>query len=280
MSEGIDSLSGHRIGFIGCGAMAQALAGGLVAAGIPTKNLRGADLAPEQRKQFEAGTGVSATAANDELVVSCDVIVVCVKPNVVATVLADLDGTPGLDEKLWISLAAGIGLTTYGRGLPDATRVIRSMPNTPALVGAGATALCPNAHASAADLEVAEALFSAVGTTWITRIEDQLDAVTGLSGSGPAYVFLILEALGDAGVRQGLPRDAAYQLACQTVLGAAKLAIESGEDPGVLKDRVSSPGGTTIAGLEELESAGVRAAIHAAVAAATARSKQLGSKDL
>ncbi len=279
MSEGIDSLSGHQIGFIGCGAMAQALAGGLVAAGIPTKNLRGADLAPEPRKQFEAGIGVSASAANDELVAWCDVIVVCVKPSVVATVLADLAGTPGLDEKLWISLAAGIGLTTYGRGLPEGARVIRSMPNTPALVGAGATALCPNAHASAADLEVAEALFSAVGTTWITQIEDQLDAVTGLSGSGPAYVFLILEALGEAGIRQGLPRQAAYQLACQTVLGAAKLAIESGEDPGVLKDRVSSPGGTTIAGLEQLESAGVRTAIDAAVAAATARSKQLGSQD-
>lgn len=277
MSAGSDSLSGHQIGFIGCGAMAQALAGGLVAAGIPSQNVRGSDLAPDQRKQFEAAIGASTTAANEELVASSDVIVMCVKPSVVSTVLSALDGTPGLDEKLWISLAAGIGLATYDRGLPAQTRVIRSMPNTPALVREAATALCPNAHATAADLEIAEALFSAVGTTWVTQVEEQLDAVTGLSGSGPAYVFLILEALGEAGVREGLPRDAAYQLALQTVLGASKLAIESGEAPSVLKDRVSSPGGTTIAGLEKLESAGVRDAIYAAVAAATARSKELGS---
>jgi len=277
MSKGIESLAGHQIGFIGCGAMAQALAGGLIAAGIPAANLRGADLAPQQRKQFEAGLGITATASNGDVVAACDVIVVCVKPNVVSTVLSDLEGSAGLEQKLWISLAAGIGLGTYGRGLPEGTRVVRSMPNTPALVGAGATALCPNPHASPADLEIAVALFSAVGTTWVTHAEDQIDAVTGLSGSGPAYVFLILEALGDAGVREGLPRDAAYQLAFQTVLGAAKLAIESGEDPGVLKDRVSSPGGTTIAGLEKLESAGVREAIYDAVAAATARSRELGS---
>jgi pyrroline-5-carboxylate reductase len=277
MSKGIENLSGHQIGFVGCGAMAQALAGGLIAAGVPAANLRGADPMAQQRKQFEAGLGITATAANEELVAECDVIVICLKPNVVSSVLAALESTPGLGEKLWISLAAGVDLDTYGRGLPDATRVVRCMPNTPALVGEGATALCPNAHASDADVEIADALFSAVGTTWITRIEDQIDAVTGLSGSGPAYVFLILEALGDAGVREGLPREAAYQLAFQTVLGAAKLAIESGEHPGVLKDRVTSPGGTTIAGLEKLEAAGVRSAIYDAVAAATARSKELGS---
>ncbi|MCH7599586.1 MAG: pyrroline-5-carboxylate reductase [Myxococcales bacterium] len=277
MSEGVDTLSGHRIGFIGCGAMAQALAGGLVAAGVPAADLRGADLSPEQRKQFEERLGIDTTANNDELVAGSDVIVICVKPNVVTVVLSALDGVAELDQKLWISIAAGIGLRTYDEHLPDSTRVIRCMPNTPALVGEAASALCPNAHASDDDLAIAEALFSAVGTTWTTRVEEQLDAVTGLSGSGPAYVFLILEALVDAGVRQGLPREAASQLAFQTVLGAAKLAIESGETPGALKDRVSSPGGTTLAGLEKLEAAGIRAAIDAAVAAATARSKELGS---
>lgn len=277
MSESIDTLGTQRIGFIGCGAMAQALAGGLVAAGIPGTQLRGADLAPEQRKRFEEGLGIETFATNDELVAASEVVVVCVKPNVVADVLAALDPSTCPESKLWISIAAGIGLSTFARALPENTRVVRSMPNTPALVGEGATAICPNAHATHADLDVAKALFSAVGTTWVTRVEDQLDAVTGLSGSGPAYVFMILEALGDAGVREGLPRDAAYQLAFQTVLGAAKLAIESGEHPGVLKDRVTSPGGTTIAGLERLESAGVRAAIYDAVAAATARSKELGS---
>ena len=277
MSEGIDILSGSRIGFIGCGAMAQALAGGLIAAGISATDLRGADLAPEQRKQFEAGLGVGTTSSNHALVAECDVIVMCVKPNVVPIVLSALDGTPELDQKLWISIAAGVGLGTYGAHLPDATRVIRCMPNTPALVGAAATALCPNTHASDADLAIATALFSAVGTTWTTRIEEQLNAVTGLSGSGPAYVFLIIEALGEAGVKQGLPREAAYQLASQTVLGAAKLAIESGEDPAVLRERVSSRGGTTIEGLKKLEAAGVAAAIDEAVAAAAERSKALGS---
>jgi len=277
MSEGIEILSTKKVGFIGCGAMAQALAGGLVTAGVPTANLRGADLAPEQRKQFEEGLGIETCASNDELVAASDVVVMCVKPNIVAPVLSHLAADSGQGEKLWVSLAAGIGLAAYAAGLPEGTRVIRSMPNTPALVGEGATALCPNAHTDSDDLDVAKALFSAVGITWVTRVEDQLDAVTGLSGSGPAYVFLILEALGDAGVRQGLPRDAAYQLAFQTVLGSAKLAIESGEHPGVLKDRVTSPGGTTIAGLEQLETAGVRAAIYDAVAAATKRSKQLGS---
>ncbi len=277
MSEGIDTLSGHQIGFIGCGAMAQALAGGLIAAGVPAANVHGADPAPAQRKQFEHDVGATTTAINDELVASCDVIVISVKPQVVANILSALGATEELNEKLWISIAAGVDLATYEQSLPHGTRVIRSMPNTPALVREGATALCPNAHASTADLDVARALFSAVGTTWTTRAEDQLNAVTGLSGSGPAYVFLLLEALGDAGVREGLPREAAYQLAFQTVLGSAKLAIESGEHPGVLKDRVTSPGGTTIAGLEKLESAGVRAAIYAAVAAATARSRELGS---
>ncbi|MCP5043006.1 MAG: pyrroline-5-carboxylate reductase [bacterium] len=277
MGKGIETLSGHRIGFIGCGAMAQALAGGLVAAGVRASTLHGADLAPEQRKQFEEDLGIETTAANEQLVAACDVIVMSVKPDIVAPVLSGLADTPALETKLWISLAAGIGLGTYESRLPKGARVVRSMPNTPALVGEGATALCPNANASADDLDIARALFSAVGITWVTRSEEQLDAVTGLSGSGPAYVFLILEALGDAGVRQGLPRDAAYQLAFQTVLGAAKLAIESGEHPGALKDRVTSPGGTTIAGLEKLESGGVRAAIYDAVAAATARSKELGA---
>ena len=149
------------------------------------------------------------------------------------------------------------------------------MPNTPALVGAGATAFVAGSAAGTEDRAVATALFGAVGKVWEAPNEGLLDAVTGLSGSGPAYVFLILEALSDAGVRQGLPRDAAAMLATQTVYGAAKLALESGQHPGALKDQVTSPGGTTIAGLERLESAGVRAALYDAVAAATKRSREL-----
>jgi pyrroline-5-carboxylate reductase len=150
------------------------------------------------------------------------------------------------------------------------------MPNTPALVGEAATAICANATAGDADRAAARALFESVGQCWEAPREELLDAVTGLSGSGPAYVFVFLEALADAGVRVGLPRDAAARLATQTVFGAAKLALESGRHPAQLKDQVASPGGTTIAGLERLEAGGLRAAVYEAVAAATARSKELG----
>ncbi|MDP6980585.1 MAG: pyrroline-5-carboxylate reductase [Myxococcota bacterium] len=278
MSKNIEALDNRQIGFIGCGAMAQALAGGLVAAGVAPERLRGADVAEASRKAFEEELGIATFADNDELVRAVDTLVVCVKPDVVATVLEGLDTTTAPGDKLWVSLAAGVSIDVFEDALPSASRVVRCMPNTPALVGEGATALCPNADASDDDVRAARALFEAVGTTWLTDNEAHLDAVTGLSGSGPAYVFLVLEALGDAGVRQGLPRDAAYQLAFHTVLGAARLAIDSGEHPGVLKDRVTSPGGTTIAGLERLEQGGVRAALYDAVAAATARSRELGKK--
>ena len=277
MTDRSDTLADTRIGFIGCGAMARALAGGVAAAGVSLERLLGSDLAAEQREAFESETGIATCSDNASLVTRSDVVVVCVKPNVVAAVLSDLEGLADRDRPLWISIAAGISLAAYGEALPPGARVIRTMPNTPALVQAGATAICPNEAATPADLALAEALFSSVGITWSTTNESQLDAVTGLSGSGPAYVFLILEALGDAGVRQGLPRDAAYRLAFQTVFGAAKLALETGRHPGALKDQVTSPGGTTIAGLEKLESGGVRAALYEAVAAATRRSKELGS---
>jgi pyrroline-5-carboxylate reductase len=153
---------------------------------------------------------------------------------------------------------------------------VRAMPNTPALVRAGATAIAAGGTASAADREAANALFETVGVCWEAQHESLLDAVTGLSGSGPAYVFVFLEALSDAGVRMGLPREAAYRLASQTVLGAAKLAQETGRHPAALKDQVTSPGGTTIAGLERLEAGGFRAAVYQAVAAATRRSRELG----
>ncbi len=278
MSKNIEGLGDRQIGFIGCGAMAQALAGGLVAAGMSPERLRGADVAEASRKHFEEDLGIATFGDNDDLVRAVDTLVVCVKPNVVAMVLEDLDSSAAPGKKLWITLAAGVSIGAFEDALPSRSRVVRCMPNTPALVGEGATALCPNANATDDDVRAARTMFEAVGTTWLTETEAHLDAVTGLSGSGPAYVFLVLEALGDAGVRQGLPRDAAYQLAFQTVLGAARLAIDSGEHPGVLKDRVTSPGGTTIAGLERLEQAGVRAAIYDAVAAATARSREFGKK--
>jgi pyrroline-5-carboxylate reductase len=263
----------RRIGFLGGGAMAEALAGGLIAAGLAPDRIRAADPDPARRKHLEEALGVSTTADNALAAEDADAVVIAVKPGVVVSALDALGASqPG---PLWISIAAGIPLASLAWPLPPGARIVRAMPNTPALVGAGATAICGNEHASHADLELATALFESVGMCWTAPSESLLDAVTGLSGSGPAYVFVFLEALADAGVRVGLPREAAARLAGQTVLGAAKLACESGRHPAELKDQVTSPGGTTIAGLERLEAGGLRAAVYEAVAAATARSKEL-----
>ena len=174
-----------------------------------------------------------------------------------------------------ISIAAGVPLSVIEAHLPAGTRIVRAMPNTPALVGAGATALAPGEHADEADLKVARRIFDSIGMTVILD-EGQLDAVTGLSGSGPAYVFLIIEALSDAGVKMGLSRYNALALAAQTVLGSAKLLLDTGEHPGRLKDMVTSPGGTAIAGLHTLEAGGLRTTLINAVEVATQRSRELG----
>jgi pyrroline-5-carboxylate reductase len=177
---------------------------------------------------------------------------------------------------LVISIAAGIPLAAIERKLPQA-RVIRTMPNTPALVGAGATAIAAGGHATDEDIKAARRIFDSVGTTVVLE-ESQLDAVTGLSGSGPAYIFLIIEALSDAGVKVGLSRYNAQALAAQTVLGSAKLLIETNEHPGRLKDMVTSPGGTAIAGLHTLEAGGLRTTLMNAVEEATRRSRELGEQ--
>jgi pyrroline-5-carboxylate reductase len=268
------SLEQSMIGFIGCGAMARALAGGLVEAGVEASQIVAADPFAGARNQFEEAIGTKAGEDNDQVVAQADVIVLAVKPNAVASVLEDLDVALAA-RPLWISIAAGVPLDKLASAQPDDARIVRTMPNTPALVGAGATAYFPSASVSEADIQLTEAILEAAGWCWRAPNEGLLDAVTGLSGSGPAYVFLILEALADAGVREGLPRDAAQSLATRTVLGAAKLALETGTHPGQLKDQVTSPGGTTIAGLEQLEAHGVRAAIYDAVRAATERSKAL-----
>ena len=268
------ALEDCQIGFIGCGAMARALAGGLVEAGASPSRIIASDPFPAAREQFEQAIGAKAVEQNAEVVARAEVVVVAVKPALVVGVLSALDPAHSA-RPLWISIAAGVSLASLEGALPDAARIVRSMPNTPALVGAGATAYFPGPTVSEADLALTRAVLDATGWSWQAPNEDLLDAVTGLSGSGPAYVFLILEALADAGVRQGLPREAAQQLATRTVLGAARLALETGTHPGVLKDQVTSPGGTTIAGLEQLEAHGVRAALYDAVGAATDRSKEL-----
>ena len=267
-------LGKNKIGFIGCGAMARALAGGLIDAGVDASQISASDPFAGARSQFEEVIGAKTVEDNAQVVSQADVIVLAVKPGAVSSVLEELD--PALAARpLWISIAAGVPLEKLEGALPPGARIVRTMPNTPALVGAGATAYFPADSVTETDLQLTEAILEAAGWCWRAPNEGLLDAVTGLSGSGPAYVFLILEALADAGVRQGLPRDAAQSLATRTVLGAAKLALETGTHPGQLKDQVTSPGGTTIAGLEQLEAHGVRAAIYAAVRAATERSEAL-----
>ncbi|MBW2543655.1 MAG: pyrroline-5-carboxylate reductase [Deltaproteobacteria bacterium] len=271
------SLAKRRIAFIGGGAMAEALAGGLIAGGISAAQIRIAEPRPERCAQLRERLGVAAGADYADAVRDSDLIVLAVKPNVVPTALAalraeDLD----LTRPLWISIAAGVRLASLEAGLCAEARIIRAMPNTPALVGAGATAICGNARVAAADRSDALALFESVGIALEAEAEELLDAVTGLSGSGPAYVFLLLEALIDAGERAGLPRESAEQLASQTVYGAAKLARESDSGPAKLREQVSSPGGTTLAGLAALDAGGFRELLARAVEAATRRSAELG----
>ena len=268
-------LEGKRFGLIGGGSMGEALAGGLLAAGVAASSVRAADPDPARRKRLEESLGIGTSAHNRDVVEGSDLVVLAVKPDRMAAALEELSGVDLL-RPLWISIAAGVSLATLAALLSERARIVRAMPNTPALVGAGATAFTANPQADAADRATARALFEGVGLAWEAPAENLLDAVTGLSGSGPAYVFVFLEALGDAGVKMGLPREAADTLALQTVLGAAKLAQQTGRSPARLKDQVTSPGGTTFAGLERLEAGGLRAAVYEAVAAATGRSRELG----
>ncbi len=272
------SLADRRIGFIGAGAMAEALAGGLLASGVARERILASDVDEARRRAFAGRLGVATGADNAEVVRQSDIVVLAVKPGAVAPVLAELRraATGELARVLWISVAAGVPLAALEAGLAARVRVVRAMPNTPALVRAGATGLHGNAAATAEDRLAARALFEGVGIAWEAPDESQLDAVTGLSGSGPAYLFAFLEALIEAGASAGLPRDAAERLAKQTAYGAARLALESERSPAELRQQVSSPGGTTLAGMARLEALGFARALREAVAAATRRATELG----
>jgi pyrroline-5-carboxylate reductase len=265
-----------RIGFIGGGNMAEAIIRGLLRGTFPAAEIRVAEPAGERRRLLAERYGVQVAADNLEVVRACDLLVLAVKPQVADEALSGIAGAFS-DERLLISILAGVASATIEEHFDGSPRVVRAMPNTPALVGAGATALAPGRFASADDLLAARHLFEAVGTVQVVE-EKLMDAVTGLSGSGPAYVFTVIEALADGGVQEGLPREVAQALAVQTVLGAAKLVRESGEHPALLRDKVCSPGGTTIAGLRTLEEKGLRAALMAAVGSAARRSRELGGK--
>lgn len=265
------------VGFLGAGQMATALAKGWVAAGLidPAKSLA-SDPYPGARENFARQTGVRAVEGNAEILAGCDAVVLAVKPQAMAGLLDEI--SPRVEARhLFVSIAAGVTLRQIADGLGREARVVRVMPNTPCLVGASASGYAPGPTVTPADAELVARLFGAVGTA-VQIPESLIDAVTGLSGSGPAFVYVMIEALADGGVRVGLPRDVALKLAAQTVLGSAKMVLETGQHPGALKDAVASPGGTTIAGLHALERGGVRAALMDAVDAATRRAEELGKK--
>jgi pyrroline-5-carboxylate reductase len=267
----------RAIGFLGAGQMATALAKGWLAAGLleATSSLA-SDPYPTAREKFTAATGLRSVATNVEVVRSAQVLVLAVKPQTMAAVLAEI--RPHLSSQhLVVSIAAGVTLKQLADGLGPETRLVRVMPNTPCLLGESASGYAAGPRATEADAELVGQLLRAVGKAFALP-EHLLDAVTGLSSSGPAFVYVMIEALADGGVRVGLPRDVALTLAAQTVLGSAKMVLETGQHPGQLKDAVASPGGTTIAGLHALERGGVRAALMDAVEAATRRAEELGKK--
>lgn len=265
-----------KIGCIGGGQMGEALVRGMIQSGL----YQGGDIMiaepdAQRRDYLESTYAVRAVGESPALWQECGIVILAVKPQIMAAMLSDSRDLVR-DSHLLITIAAGLPLAFYSECLGSETcRVIRVMPNTPALILQGASAICGNQNVSKADIETAETIFSAVGRT-VVLDESYLDAVTGLSGSGPAYVFTFVEALIDAGVRCGLTRSVAELLTIQTVLGSVSLLQQSGEHPAVLRSRVASPGGTTIAGLHVLEKAGFRGIIMDTVEAATNRSKSLG----
>ncbi|PLX93828.1 MAG: pyrroline-5-carboxylate reductase [Desulfuromonas sp.] len=264
-----------RVAFVGGGNMAEALIRGLLQATLPAEKICVGEPSLERGALLRERYGVTVLADNREVVAGAELVVLAIKPQVVDEVVSGIADLIREKQTL-VSILAGVSTERLERFFDGTVRVVRAMPNTPALVGAGATALCAGRFAGIDELALARHLFEAVGSVRLVG-EGQMDAVTGLSGSGPAYVYTVIEALADGGVAEGLPRETALALATQTVLGTAQLVSELGEHPAVLRDRVCSPGGTTIAGMRALEDGGLRPAMMEAVARASRRSKELGA---
>ncbi|MBN2476491.1 MAG: pyrroline-5-carboxylate reductase [Pirellulales bacterium] len=266
----------QRIAFVGAGQMATALGQGFVKGGLlSAENLLASDPQADARKRFSDATGGKTLEDNARAVAEAEVVFLAVKPQQMPGVTAGLKEVVS-QRHLVVSIAAGVRLAALADVFGKKARIIRVMPNTPCLVGQAACGYCLGQAATPEDGQVVEKLLGAVGVAY--QVDEKLmDAVTGLSGSGPAFVYTIIEALSDGGVRMGLPRAVATALAAQTVRGAAEMVLATGEHTGVLKDRVCSPGGTTIAGIQALESGGLRAALMAAVEAATRRGIELGN---
>jgi pyrroline-5-carboxylate reductase len=265
-----------KLVFLGGGQMAEAIIRGVVAAGLTVaERVTASEIVPARRQYLAEQVGIRAEASNLAAIEQGEVIVLALKPQDIPTVLAEIGGQVREDQ-LVVSIAAGVPLSKIEPALEAAVPVIRVMPNTPCLVGQGMAAIARGKHATEAHAEIVLRIFNATGKA-IGVAEKDLDAVTALSGSGPGYVAIVVEAMADAGVRVGLARDVATTLAIQTVLGTAQMLSETGQHPARLKDIVSSPGGTTIAGIHALERGGLRAAFIDAIVAATERSRELGS---
>lgn len=269
------SLKGKTLGFVGAGAMGEALMKGIVETGLVAPDAVSAfDVRADRMAELSQRYGIRWAKNNAEVVTGADVVILAVKPQIMVAVLTEI--RPALSRRnLTISIAAGVSTARLRETLGAEARLIRVMPNTPALVLEGVTAIAKGQGLEAGDLETAEELFCAVGKV-VVLDEELMDAVTGLSGSGPGYVAIVIESLADGGVKMGLDRATAMILATQTVLGAARLLSQTGMHPGALKDMVSSPGGTTIAGIAGLEEGGIRTTFIKAVERATLRSRELG----
>lgn len=269
-----------KIGFIGGGNMAEALLKGLISSGV-VKNteILVSDTITKRLDHVKSVFGVHTTADNGELTEKSELVVLSVKPNSIRKVVNEIKSKITL-KKIIVSIAAGVPVQAIASALgKKRAKIVRVMPNTPALVQAGASVLYCNSNLNHKEREEVRKIFETVGLAYIVEDESLMDAVTGLSGSGPAFVSMFVEALSDGGVKMGLPRDVALELAAQTVYGTAKMIIEEKTHPAELKDKVSSPGGTTIEGIHELESGGFRANVISAVEAAAHRSRELSKED-
>ena len=269
-------LNNKTIGFIGAGNMAETLLGGLInSKQSKPENIMCSDIRESRLEELEKKYGIQSTTENIAVVNASEIIIYAVKPQIIAEVLKETADTLDM-SKLIISIAAGVPMVAIESLLHKDLRLIRSMPNVCVAVNEGATAIAAGAHAKPEYIDMAKAIFNSVGRCIFLKENHLLDAVTGLSGSGPAYIFMIVDALADAGVKMGLSRVDARELSSQTVLGAAKMLLETNIHPGQLKDMVTSPGGTAIAGLHTLEKGGLRTTLINGVEAATLRSKELG----
>jgi pyrroline-5-carboxylate reductase len=268
----------RSLGFIGGGNMASAIIGGICRNEyLPPEKIQVYDPDADKTAALQKEWGIQAAEGIASLAAACDWVLLAVKPNIIPQVLDETREALGQTQPVVISIAAGVSLDDLESGLDPAIPIVRVMPNTPAMVGEGMSVLCGNKPAQVSILDTAVSLFRTIGKAVVME-EKYLDAVTAVSGSGPAYVCMFIEALADGGVREGLPRDTAYTLACQTVLGTARLIMDTNIHPGIWKDRVCSPGGTTIDAVRSLESGGFRATVMDAVSTCADKSRRLGKR--